>query len=614
MDIEALLGEQTPFDQLSVEERRRLAERFVCRTADAGETGFAIGGDAGAFYLIASGGVELLGTDGQVLNHLGVGDMFGYRALLYGDSSIREARAVGETDVLRLEGDVFTELCAEHRPIRRFFDSKRIRAQREAAGRSDSSSVSLMATPLSEMLARDPVTLTPDTSIRRAAEVMVANRISSVLVTDEEKLVGIVTDRDLRGKVIASGLPTDRPLSEIMTPDPITLDSATYGFEAMLAMAKLHIHHLPVTDAGRVAGMITSTDLLERRSSSAVFVIGDIYKRRSAEELAEVSKQIPKVLTRLQSASASAHSIGHVISSIGEAITCRLLELAEARLGPPPVPYAFVVEGSMARHEQTALSDQDNGLLLSDDYRPEEHGEYFLALAKFVCDGLDACGYEYCRGEIMATTPKWRQPLAVWKSYFDKWIDEPEPMALMHSSIFFDMRAIYGDVSLFEDLNAHVLEKSAKNRIFLSFMASNAMSMRPPLGLFGSFVLIRGGEHHKTLDLKHNGVVPIIDLARIYALASGVAAVNTRDRLEATAGLGEVSRDGAADLREAMEFIGGVRLAHQARTVRQGGSPDNFVPPAELSSFERNHLKDAFALVRSMQATLEQRFQTGRLR
>jgi CBS domain-containing protein len=613
MDIERFISAKTPFHQLTAEERRDLAGRFVAEDVAQDSTQFAIGGEDGAFYLISEGAVELLGRDGQVLNHIGAGDMFGYRALLYGESSISQARATKPTRVLRLDGASFTDLCVRHRPLRRFFDAKRIRVRREAAGRSDSSSVSLMATPLSDMLARKPITVPPETPIRQAAQIMAEQNISSMLVTEDERLVGIVTDRDLRGKVVAAGRSTDGPLSEIMTPEPVTLDGATYGFEAMLAMAKLHIHHLPVMEDGRLAGMITSTDLLERRSSSAVFVIGDIYKRNSAAELAEVSKQIPKVLTRLQGASASAHSIGHVISSIGEAITCRLLELAEEKLGPPPVPYAFVVEGSMARHEQTALSDQDNGLLLSDEFRPEEHDEYFLAMAKFVCDGLDACGYEYCRGEIMATTPKWRQPLSVWKSYFDRWIDQPEPMALMHSSIFFDMRAIYGDVSLFDELNSHVLTKSAGNKIFLSYMASNAMALRPPLGLFGSFVLIRGGEHHKTLDLKHNGVVPIIDLARIYALSGGVPAVNTRARLEAAAG-GEVSRDGAADLREALEFISTVRIAHQANAVRLGEPPDNFVPPGQLSAFERSHLKDAFALVRSMQATLEQRYQTGRLR
>ena len=444
MDIERFTTTVEPFHQLTEDERRELSDRFSVEDVAAGDTAFQIGGDDGAFYVIVDGAVELLGRDGEVLNHIGAGDMFGYRALLYGDTSIAQARAAESTNVLRLDGATFTDLCVRHRPLRRFFDAKRIRARREAAGRSDSSSVSLMATPLSDMLARKPITLPPETPIRQAAEIMAEHNISSMLVTQDERLVGFVTDRDLRGNVVAAGLSTEGPLADIMTPDPVTLEGTTYGFEAMLAMAKLHIHHLPVMEEGRLAGMITSTDLLERRSSSAVFVIGDIYKRSTAAELAEVSKQIPKVLTRLQGASASAHSIGHVISSIGEAITCRLLELAEEQLGPPPVPYAFVVEGSMARYEQTALSDQDNGLLLSDEFRPEEHDEYFLALAKFVCDGLDACGYEYCRGEIMATTPKWRQPLSVWKSYFDRWIDEPEPMALMHSSIFFDMRAIYG--------------------------------------------------------------------------------------------------------------------------------------------------------------------------
>jgi CBS domain-containing protein len=613
MDIERVLGEQPPFDRLKPETRHGLAARFTLQTAEEGDTDFHIGGDAGAFYLIVSGSVVLLGRDREVLNHVGPGDMFGYRALIYGDSSIKEARATEHTTLLRLPGPEFKELCARQGPLRRFFDAKRNRVRREAAGRRDSASVGLMGTPLSDMLAHDPVTLPPDTPIRRAAEIMVERRISSVLVTRDERLVGIVTDRDLRAKVVAAGLSTDRPLSEIMTPDPVTLEGNTYAFEALLAMAKLHIHHLPVLDNGKVSGMITATDLLERRSSSAIFLINDIYKRKNPEELAEVSRLIPRVLTGLQGARATAHSIGYVISTIGEAITCRLLELAEAKLGPPPVPYAFVVEGSMARHEQTALSDQDNGLLLSDEFKPKSHDAYFKALAQFVCDGLDACGYEYCPGEIMAATTKWRQPLKAWKGYFNKWIGEPQPKALMHSSIFFDMRAIYGELSLFDELKEHVTRKSTENRIFLSYMAANAMSMRPPLGLFDRFVLIRGGEHHKTLDLKHNGVVPIIDLARIYALAGGIEAVNTRDRLDAAAG-GAVSREGAADLREALEFISSVRLAHQANAVRHGHKPDNFVRPDELTAFERSHLKDAFAIVRSMQATLEQRYQTDRLR
>ena len=213
----------------------------------------------------------------------------------------------------------------------------------------------------------------------------------------------------------------------------------------------------------------------------------------------------------------------------------------------------------------------------------------------------------------MAITPQWRQPLAVWKRYFDGWIEQPEPKALMLSCIFFDLRPLYGDRSLFHELSEHVLAKSKTNRIFLAFMTGNALTHQPPLGFFRNFVLIKGGEHDHTLDLKHNGVVPIVDLARIYCLARGLPAVNTQERLEAAADESELSSSGAADLLDALEFIGAVRLEHQVRRIKQGQKPDNFVPPDKLSHFERNHLKDAFSIVRTMQSALSQRFQAGRL-
>ncbi|MCB1716067.1 MAG: cyclic nucleotide-binding protein, partial [Candidatus Competibacteraceae bacterium] len=344
-----------------------------------------------------------------------------------------------------------------------------------------------------------------------------------------------------------------------------------------------------------------------------VYLVSDVYNRSSGTELAKVSARLPLVLRNLVESNATARSAGHVISAVAEAITCRLLQLAEQKLGPPPVKYAWLAAGSLARGEQTALSDQDNCLLLADDYQAAQHGDYFDALSRFVCDGLDECGYIYCPGDVMAMNPEWRQPLAQWKRYFNRWIEQPEPKALMLSSVFFDMRLMYGDADLLHDLQQHVLAKSKANRIFLAYMASNSLSHQPPLGLFRNFVLIKGGENNHTLDLKHNGVVPIIDLARIYSLAAGLTEINTWDRLEAAGGLGELSEQGAADLRDALEFISAVRLRHQVRRIRQQLPPNNFVPPDQLSHFERNHLKDAFALVRTMQSVLGQRFQSGRL-
>ena len=359
-------------------------------------------------------------------------------------------------------------------------------------------------------------------------------------------------------------------------------------------------------------GVISATDLIQRQSASPVYLVADVYRQATVDQLVEVSALIPQVLVNLVDADATAHSIAYMISSIGDAISVKLLQLAEEQLGPAPIPYCWMSFGSLARMEQTVRSDQDNGLLLSDEFDAEKHDEYFRKLAQFVSDGMNACGYEYCPGDIMATNKKWRQPLSEWKRYFSNWINRPEPKALMHASIFFDMRRVHGDRDLLKSLHKHVLQLSKGNRIFLAHLAGNALHLEPPLGFFRRFVLVHDGEHNNTLDLKHNGVVPIIDLARIYALAGNIDAINTRSRLEAVAGLGEVSNQGAQDLRDALELISMTRLRHQSRLIQTGRPANNFIPPDELSNFERNHLKDAFEIVRTMQSALGQRFQAGR--
>jgi CBS domain-containing protein len=212
----------------------------------------------------------------------------------------------------------------------------------------------------------------------------------------------------------------------------------------------------------------------------------------------------------------------------------------------------------------------------------------------------------------MASNAEWRQPARRWRQYFDKWINQPEPKALMLSSVFFDLRAVRGPAGLLADLQADTLARSKDNKIFLAYMAGNALTHRPPLGFFRNFVLIAGGEHHKTLDLKHRGVVPIVDLARVYALAEGLPQVNTLERLQAAAGSLSLSREGARDLEDAWHFIATLRLRHQAGQLRRGDPADNFLAPDSLSAMERSHLKDAFAAIATMQTTLERRYPSGR--
>ncbi|NIY77749.1 cyclic nucleotide-binding protein, partial [Thalassospira sp. HF15] len=316
----------------------------------------------------------------------------------------------------------------------------------------------------------------------------------------------------------------------------------------------------------------------------------------------------PELLSPLIEAGATSQNAGHIVTTLSDAATARLLQLAEEEFGPPPVPYVWMAGGSQGRQEQTALSDQDNCLIIDDGYDPDQHGDYFKKLADYVCDGLHRVGYVYCPGDMMAKTEEWRQPARTWQKYFNKWIEQPEPKSLMLCSVWFDLRPVHGTKSLFEDLHRMIVSKAKDNRIFQAYMVGNALTHHVPLGFFKNFVMIRGGEHDKTLDLKHNGVVPIVDLARIHALANGVEAVNTYERLNAVKSFPSISNQGASDLLDAFEFISITRLKHQVRQIRHGERPDNFLQPESLSAFERSHLKDAFSVVKNLQGALEHAF------
>ncbi|MCB2119643.1 MAG: histidine kinase, partial [Rhodobacteraceae bacterium] len=274
-------------------------------------------------------------------------------------------------------------------------------------------------------------------------------------------------------------------------------------------------------------------------------------------------------------------------------------------LGPPPVPYLWLACGSQGRQEQTGVSDQDNCLML-DDAATDGDMAYFHALAESVSKGLDACGYVFCPGDMMATNPRWCQKVSVWRDYFRGWIATPNPEAQMLASVMFDLRPIGGAASLFGNLQAATLEAAAKNSIFVAHMVSNSLKHTPPLGLLRGFATIRSGEHRNQIDLKHNGVVPVADLARVYALQGRLAAANTRARLLAAAEAGVISAAGARDLTEAYDLIAETRLANQARQIKAGRKPDNYLAPSDLSDFERSHLRDAFVVVRTMQSAVGQ--------
>ncbi|PIY27968.1 MAG: cyclic nucleotide-binding protein, partial [Comamonadaceae bacterium CG_4_10_14_3_um_filter_60_42] len=585
-------------------------------TVTAGTTLMTQGQLPSRLVLILSGAVRLSDPDLNLSVQLEAGDLFGFGATPTPQLATWQAVAAADCELAWLTAQDLEQLCAKHAQLAYFFPSIAPADQPQARPANlvseSGSALNLLNTPIRTLIKREPITLPPDTSIQDTAVVMRDRRVSSVLLVEQGLLFGLVTDRDLRNRVVALKLDINRPVADIATLAPMTVSANSPAFEALLLMARHNIHHMPVMDGGNILGMITATDLTEQHSTSAVYLAGDIYKQTSLDGLKSISSRIKQLQQHLAAADASAYNTGHIVTAITDAITTRLIQLAEAQMGPAPVDYVWVAAGSQARNEQTAKSDQDNCLMLDDAFDEAVHGEYFKRFSKFVCDGLAECGYIHCPGEMMAMTDQWRQPRRVWAEYFRKWVDQPKPKSLMLTCVFFDLRAIHGKAELLDGLRQQVVQHTKGNSLFLAHMVSNALKHRPPLGMFGQITLSRGGDHPHTIDLKHTGIVPIVDLARVYALAAGVTVANTHDRLEVSAQAGEVTEQSARDLRDALEFLGKLRIAHQARQMALGQAPDNFLALEELSNFERSHLKDAFSVVQTLQGVLGQRYAGGR--
>ncbi|MBF9045942.1 CBS domain-containing protein [Rhodobacterales bacterium LSUCC0031] len=590
-DIAQTLATTHPYDILPEEVRTELAREIAVMEIATGQQVYAKGEVLTHLYLILSGRIDITDEGGEILSILGPRNSFGERGLMKDGRGAVTAIAAEDTQLLAIPAAVFHKLVKDHPRVLRFFD----RTRPAAARKQDITTLAL-----SDLMTHGPLTCAPDTPLIDAARKMRELGVSCIIATEGEAVRGILTTGDITARAVAEGCPPQTPVAQVMTPDPMTLPPTALVADVLHAMVERRITHMPVVAAGRLVGILTQTDLTRFQATSSAALIREITAAPDRTKLARIVGRIPELLVQLVSAQNAHQTVTRLITDIGDATTRRLLALAEAKLGPPPVPYLWLACGSQGRQEQTGVSDQDNCMILDDAVTPPDDA-YFAALAQFVSDGLDEAGYFYCPGDMMATNIKWRQPLRVWRDYFRRWIAVPNPEAQMLSSVMFDLRPIGGQMALFDDLQAETLQAAAENSIFMAHLVSNSLKHQPPLGLFRGFATVRSGEHKNTIDLKHNGVVPVVDLGRIYALTGQLPVANTRARILAAIAAGAVSGSGGRDLRDAYDMIADTRLAHQAAQIRRGEKPDNFMAPADLSDFERSHLRDAFVVVKTMQ-------------
>nr|WP_299244518.1 DUF294 nucleotidyltransferase-like domain-containing protein [uncultured Halomonas sp.] len=622
LEIRDHLGRFAPFDRLSDELLDAVAGEVQVSYYRADTEILARDQETHELCYIRSGAVEMYRRSGSLYNRLSEGEIFGYSDLLRRRGVQFPVRAIEDTLIYFIPEAVFERLCEENDDFADFVEEGGSALKTTVEQQRHNSD--MMTSRVRKLIRRYPTMVEPSATLQETAIRMRDESSTSVLVLsfpDEDqsqqftladgqswKLAGILTDRDFCTRVLAAGVTPESPVTEVMSKDPITVQSEESLYEAMLCMLRNNVHHLPVLHRRRPIGILHLSDIVRYETHSSLYLVSNIFSQSNVEGLRRLSVEVHSAFVQLVSEGADSQMIGRALSSIGRSFTRRLIELAQEEIGPAPIPFCFMALGSMARDEQAIVTDQDNALVLSDDFVAADHDDYFLKLATFVSDGLAACGYSYCKGDIMATNSRWRQPLSVWKTYFSTWIDEPNPERLLDSSIFFDLDGVYGEEVFVEQLQDLVASKASQSPLFLAAMARNACNRTPPLGFFRTFVMEKDGKHNNSINLKRRGTAPFVDLVRVHALACGSNAQNTFNRLEAINKARILPEGGSARLGHALEFISMVRLRHQVMDIEAGQQPDNNIEPESISSRDRHYLKAAFETLSHAQKFIKFRY------
>ena len=635
LEILDFLRRYPPFSDLPEEALFRVATAVDVRYAKAGSKIVEFGQEAIAWYVVRSGAVEVFRRDGTLYNRMTEGAYFGEFGLLHRKKVRFPVTALEDTLLYLIPEPVFGELFETNEQFADQVETEDRTRLRQVVSRREESNQLLSAT-IDSLITRDPVTLHQSATAFDAARCMSEAGVSSLLIVGEDdagivgeagdesgndpgdepvsgaRMVGIVTDRDIRTRLVAQGLSHDIPVTEIMSAELVSVEHNQLVFEAMLQMLRYNVHHLPVLRHHKPIGVIALSDVIRYESRNSLFVVSSIFRQPSVDSLAALTVDVRASFMRMVNEDASSRMVGSAMAVIGRSFKQRLLELGEEQFGPPPVPYCFLALGSMARHEQLVVTDQDNAMVLDNRFDPARHDEYFKQLAAFVSDGLARCGYSYCTGGVMATNSRWRQPLRVWEQYFSQWIEQPSPETLLASNIFFDLDSVWGKNEWAEKLRGLIARKARGNPRFLASMARNALLRTPPLGFFKDFVVESDGRHSKAINLKRRGTAPMADLIRVHALAVGSQAQNSFERLQDVINANILPRGRGQDLHDTLEFISTVRIRNQADDLAAGLEPDNSIEPDKLSAFERKTLRDAFQILSDAQTFLKFRYQPGR--
>lgn len=604
-NIIEFLSHIDPFDKLPSSLLEKIVSEVQIQYLQKGESiDFRSDKSDHFLYIIRTGVIEQRHENGDLRARLSREDQFGFTFFQRQDDNEQYRALVLEDALLYLiPRSSLQHILADYPQYQADFDAHAVVRLNSALKVHWSTDKALFIRKVSELASHKVAIVDVNASISDAAyEMSVTTPSPLAVVMEEQQIVGILTDRDITRRIVAAKQDASQSVAHVMTPNPVTINDDDLLMHAASLMMQNNVRSLPVVHNGVPCGFITTSHLVQNHRVQALFLLEKIKYTQHIDELAELSTEKQAVFEALVDGKVEAKAVGYVMSMIMDAYTRQLIHLGIEYLGEPPCDFSWIVAGSHARQEVHLLSDQDSAIIVPGDTLKDPEKSYFSHLAMYVCNGLDRCGYPLCSGHYMAVNPSWCQPIETWKQYYQRWVGNPEYEKLLHATVFLEVRTLYGNPELSQQLQHYLYDLIAKNHQFLSSLTESAIMFNPPLGIFKNFVVEKSGENSNELNVKKYALNLIVDLARIYGLSVGSEQTGTEARFEAAYNAGILKKDDYQNIIGAYRFLMQVRLDHQLNALKAGQQPNNHIAPEHFSSFERKHLKEAFKIISDTQS------------
>ncbi|MFH0727034.1 MAG: putative nucleotidyltransferase substrate binding domain-containing protein [Pseudomonadota bacterium] len=560
-------------------------------------------------------------NDETLIDYRGEGDIFGYLALLTGDKLRGEIFFLEDTICYRIERRTVLRLLQRHAGFAKqffitFLNKYVAKPHRELGKKKlfyGGGDRLLFTTPVGELATRPLITAPEEISIREAAETMTKHQVSSLVLLNVLGFpTGIITNKDLRDKVISKDRDTRQPVKRIQSLSLVKAEAGELCIEALFKMIHYDIHHLLVLDNGRLKGIITTHDLMKLQGASPISIVREIEERQTLEALASPARKSQDLVGHFLQEGVKATHILRIITAIDDRLLGKLLELTQKKLGPPPLPYCFLSLGDSGRQEQAFLSFQNSALIYTDPTTPAQEMEaknYFLRFSSLAIETLERMDVALATCQGSADTPVWCQSSRSWEKTFFEWIRRKDASSVATSLHFFDYRSLYGEGRLADKLREAIHARLQTDPNFFRAMALSILKTSPPLDASGDFVVEQGGIYSGYFDFERKGIKPLVDVIRLLALENGIRETSSLERLQALQTLSPLIRDYGQELEYSFELIFGLWLQHRHDQVRQGLPAHPFLNPERLNSLEKKALQEAFSLISKVQDLLMEKYQ-----